>query len=209
MRLLAQTATETLERRLEFAGLPQGWHAIVAIALLGLFLWASVHLYRRERRVGASARIRAILALLRGTVLAVLALIWLQPVIATYTRREIEAPTLLLIDGSASMSLHDRYADETEQRRVRQALGTARANELATLSRAEIVRSVLARDDHRLIRELARNNPVLCYRFGDRIDLVGRYTAAAGSAGSGIEIAAPASAPATDIGAAVRQAVES
>lgn len=209
MRLLAETATETLERRLEFAGLPQGWRAIVAMALLGLILWASVHLYRREQRVGASARIRAILALLRCTLLAVLALIWLQPVIATYTRREIEAPTLLLIDGSASMSLHDRYADETEQRRVRQALGNAQVNELATLSRAEIARSVLARDDHRLIRELVRNNPVLCYRFGDGIDLVGRYTAAAGSGGGRIGIAVPASAPATDIGAAVRQAVES
>ncbi len=209
MRLLAETATETLERRLEFAGLPQGWHAIVAMVLLGLILWASVHLYRRERRVGASARIRASLALLRCTVLAVLALVWLQPVIATYTRREIEAPTLLLIDGSASMSLHDRYTDETEQRRVRQALGNVQANDLTTLSRADVARSVLARDDHRLIRELVRNNPVLCYRFGNGVDLVGRYTAAAGPADDRIGIAAPASAPATDIGAAVRQAVES
>ena len=29
---------------------------------------------------------------------------WLQPVIATYIRREIESPTLLLVDHSASMS---------------------------------------------------------------------------------------------------------
>lgn len=209
MTLLADLATETLERRLEFAGLPQGWHAIAAMVLLGLILWVTVHLYRREQRTGASMRIRVILAVLRCAVLAALAMIWLQPVIAIYTRREIEAPTLLLIDGSASMSLHDRYPDEAEQQRVRQALGNSHAGDLKSSSRADIVGSVLERDDGRLIRELVQNNPVLCYRFGDGLDLVGRYTAATQPADGRIAVAVPASAPATDIGAAVRQAVES
>jgi len=202
-------ATETLERRLEFAGLPQGWHAVAALVLLGLLLFAAVHLYRREQRAGASARTRAFLGLVRCLVLVVLALVWLQPVIATYIRRNIESPTLLLVDGSASMSLRDRYPDEDQRKRVAHILAGQQGDKPESLSRAEIARAALVRDKNRVVRELSQNNPLLIYEFGDRVELTRRYSAASQPANDSLAVVARASAPVTDIGAAVRQAIES
>jgi hypothetical protein len=202
-------ATETLERRLEFAGLPQGWHAVAALVLLALLLYAAAHLYRREQRAGASARIRVLLAFLRCAVLVVLALVWLQPVIATYIRRNIESPTLLLVDGSASMSLRDRYADEDQRKRVARVLAGQQGDKPESVSRADIARTALARDKNRLIRELSQNNPLLIYDFGDRVELIRQYSAASQPAADSFATVARASAPGTDVGTAVRQAVES
>lgn len=206
---LQDMATETLERRLEFSNLPAGWHALAAMALLALLLCMAVHLYRREQRAGAAPRVRAVLAALRCAILMALAMVWLQPVMATYLRREIEAPTLILLDDSASMSLRDRYPDETERQRVRQALATPQNGELTVLSRAEIARAALTRSENRLLHELSRNNPVLVHSFGDRLEPPRRYGAAGQPAMEPFLTDAPASAPATDVGAAIRQAVES
>ncbi len=202
-------AIETLERRLEFTGLPQGWRAVASLILLVLLLYAAIHLYRREQRAGASLRVRAIMAGLRCAVLAALALVWLQPVIARYIRREIEAPTLVLVDASASMSLRDRYPDEAERRRVVAAIGDRQTRDAASMSRDEVIQGILARDDARLIHDLSKNNPVLLHQFGERLGPAHRYAVASRPATGSFSPLAPATAPATDIGAAIRQAVES
>lgn len=206
---LQDMATETLERRIEFAGLPEGWHALAALIVLALLLYAAVHLYRREQRAGASARMRTFLAVLRCAVLLGLAAVWLQPVIATYIRREIESPTLLLVDGSASMSLRDHYPDDGLRERVRQVLTGERDSKPESAARAEIARAALCRNDCRALRELARGNPLLLYQFGDRLQLLNRYPASGRPNAAQLEAIARASAPSTDVGAAIRQAVES
>ncbi|GMU23653.1 MAG: hypothetical protein AMXMBFR13_37310 [Phycisphaerae bacterium] len=231
-------AADVLEQRIEFARLPHGWAAVGAIVLLILLLNLVVFLYRREQRTGASPRRRMLLAGLRCTVILVLALVWLEPVLATYVHRTIESFTLLLVDHSASMGLHDRYPDPAEAGRVDAALAgatpaTQPAAAAADLSRADLVEKLLARDDARLLRELAERNTVQVFRFADKLTPVGQVTAGGEitpdsgpdgipaatrpvdhleGSGTPSELLHRADSPlgaATDIGRAVRQAVES
>jgi len=59
-----------------------------------------------------------LLAGIRGTVLLLIAVVWLEPVLATYISRTIESVTLLLVDGSASMGLKDTYPDPQDLQRA-------------------------------------------------------------------------------------------
>ncbi len=201
-------AADTIDRRLEFAHLPQGWAAVGSVVLLLLLTGAVVTLYRFETRSGVSPRTRFILAGLRCLVVLLLAAIWLEPVLATYITRRIESQTLVLLDQSASMSVKDRYPDAAEAERVRRVLGSG-GNGVGEASRAEIVQHVLSSDGERLLREMAGANPVRLYGFGDRLSDLGTVAGDAQAvATSQPQEAPPASQPATDIGRAVRQAVE-
>lgn len=223
-------AADMIERRLEFAALPQGWAAVAAIIfgiLVVQFVWL---LYRRERRAGASWRVRAILAGLRCAALGVLALVWLEPIIATYIHRESEARTIVLVDASASMGLRDRYAEEREADRAAALASRLPGIEPSNATRAELVAAVLAGEQSGLLRQLAERNSVELYQFGDRLLPLGqvirdgRFQVAEDKAPSPGDPAKPlasaneggpvrtrlaqADAPATDLGRAVRQAVE-
>src|SRR5215510_14380951 len=101
MTLLATVSQES-RTAFEFAGLPEGWGRLMALALLVGLCYAVVWLYRREGRAGASLRVRAGLAVLRCAVLLLLAAIWLEPVVATYVKRTLRATTVVLVDASAS-----------------------------------------------------------------------------------------------------------
>ena len=173
-------AVDTIERRLEFANLPEGWAAVGLIALLAGLLFAVVYLYRHEQRAGASMRARTFLAGLRCSVLVLLGVIWLEPVLATYIHRSIEAVTLLLVDGSASMSLRDPYPRPDDAERVGRALAGIEGADATAMSRADIMRAVLGRGDAKVLDELAANNPVEVYRFGDRLISLGRLPAGIG-----------------------------
>jgi hypothetical protein len=223
-------ASEIIEHRLELAGLPHGWPAVASVVLLGILLYVVVLLYRREQRAGATAGMRALLATLRCSVVLLIAMIWLQPIIATYIRRDIQSPTLLLVDGSASMSLRDRYPDQTERQRVIKALDHSNDADPGAMTRARIAQALLAQSDEQLLRELSAGNPVLLYQFGNKLTALGEFSAASWGmsdsrqARPGLAAEAQdrtpatqpvflaplsqATAPATDIAAVVRQAVE-
>lgn len=237
--LLAAAETR-LEQRLEFARLPGGWGAVATVvALLGL-LYVVFFLYRREQRAGASMRRRMGLATLRALVILTLAVVWLEPVLATYIHRRVESFTLVLLDASASMGLHDRYPNAADAQRVERALAGTDAPSVAELTRAQVAAEVLGREKGRLLRELAERNAVQVFGFADRLMPVGQVGPAGelvvvkaegsgfgdqgserGVAGAGAGVSASsrpaggwfsapfsASGPATDIGRAVRQAVE-
>src|SRR5262245_2477384 len=91
-------AADSIEHRVELAHLPQGWMALLSIVALLLVLATVVYLYRQEQRAGAGVRMRFFLAGLRCAVLLLLAGVWLQPILATYIHRKIEASTLVLVD---------------------------------------------------------------------------------------------------------------
>ena len=115
-------AADTLERRLEFARLPSGWSGVGLIVLTVFLILAVLHLYHREQRTGASTQMRFSLAALRILVILTIATIWLEPIVATYIHRRIDARTLVLVDGSASMGMRDRYLNPSERDRVLKAL---------------------------------------------------------------------------------------
>ncbi len=214
-------AADTIERRLEFAHWPQGWLALGSIVLCLMMLYAVVFFYRREYRAGASPAVRAFLASTRCLVIILLAVIWLQPVLATYINRKIESLTLLLVDGSASMSMRDRYPNPVDAQHVEKALEGVSGADATQMTRAELTESLLTRDQEKLLQQMAGNNPVQIYQFGDKLtrlaEVRGGKEGERGRGGEGANASQPtderelatARAPATDIGRAVRQAIES
>ena len=136
-------ALETVERRLEFARVPSGWAGIAAIALFAVLLASVLFLYAHEQRSGASPRMRRGLAALRCATLGVLALVWLEPVLATYLHRRTDAYTLVLVDSSASMSLPDRYADPAESARVGKVLEDAGRPAAGAMTRWAVATALL------------------------------------------------------------------
>jgi len=163
-QLVAQADRTTVERRLEFAALPEGWTAVASLAVVMMLCWAVLWMYRREGRRGASATVRTGLALLRCVVILSLAAVWLQPVLATYLHKWIDSYCIVLIDDSSSMDLSDRYRMEREVNLVNDALGAA--VELP-IRRADVVGRLLGRDEGRFISDLADRNRVKVYTFSD------------------------------------------
>ncbi|HEY3243525.1 MAG TPA: hypothetical protein VGM03_09255 [Phycisphaerae bacterium] len=152
--LLASSADRVrIERRLEFAAVPEGWLALGGVVLLALLCWAVVWLYRREARRGASPRVRTVLAVLRCLVLVLCAVVALQPIIATYITRWIDSYTVVLVDESASMDLRDapdvHGSGGAPQRRLDQ------------------VDKLLSSDQQRFLRGLTANNRTSVYGFSD------------------------------------------
>ncbi len=231
-------AADTLERRLEFARLPSGWASVGLVVLTAVLILAVFHFYHREQRTGASTRLRFTLAGLRVLVILTIATIWLEPVLATYIHRRIDARTLVLVDGSASMGMRDRYLNPEERDRVLKALPPDAAADPAALTRAEVLAATLTRDNADTLRELAAANPVAIYHFGEQLNTLGtleprglgsQTTAASRPASTAPADDDPALAapgwrsrvaaalpdgilsthePATDISRAVRQAIE-
>jgi hypothetical protein len=174
MAALNILAVESVERRLEFARLPSGWASIAAIVTLSILLLAVVFFYTHEQRSGASVRVRRLLAGMRCMVIVLLAVIWLEPILATYLHRRSDAYTLVLLDSSASMSLPDRYADPTEAVRVQKVLDTLSEREASHPSRWALVREVIGGKGRRLLEGLAAKNSVRVMRFGDTPAVLGQ-----------------------------------
>lgn len=227
---LNMLAAESIERRLEFARLPAGWAAVASVVALALMLLAVLFFYTHEQRSGASARVRRWLAALRCSAILVLAVIWLEPILATYLHRRSEAYTLVLLDTSASMSLPDRYAEPAEALRVQRVLDRLRQSDAGVADRWALVRELVAGPDRRLLEGLAASNSVKVVRFGDTPSVLGELEVDRPDSGSSRRSAAsrpddPASSsgeslraslaaarpdmPTTDLGRAVRHAVES
>ncbi|MGB9626959.1 MAG: hypothetical protein ACPMAQ_19060, partial [Phycisphaerae bacterium] len=167
--ILADSLTE---HRLEFARLPQHWSALLALFVLLAMLYAVVWFYRHEARTGATAGGRVAMAVLRCLLIALLAGIWVEPILATYIHRTIESYTLVLADGSASMQLADRYADPTEAARVRRFLSGSRsaASRPAAeppLRRDALQEELLSRNSEEWLRALAARNRVRLWQYGD------------------------------------------
>lgn len=143
----------------ELANMPEGWLRVCGLLLLTGLAYAVVWLYQRESRAGAGLRVRMVLAALRCAVLVVLAVVFLEPVLATYTRRIVRSSVVVLVDRSASMSILDAASDE--------------AGEQTRRSRQEQVLALLAGDGQRWLRRLAERNQLAVYAFGDQTMRIG------------------------------------
>lgn len=172
------------EARFEFQSWPEGAAALAGLALLIALIGGSAWLYAREGRAGISMRRRAVLATVRGLVLLLLAVIWLEPVIARYVHRWIDAYTLVLIDTSASMDLVDRYRDADSAARVRAAVGRAASgpaagqgsggeadDDVPSVRRSELVQRLLEDGDRAFLKALTERNRVRILTFSDNADV--------------------------------------
>ncbi len=157
MSLLA-TITEQQYSTPELAGLPEGWWRLLGLLVIGGLGCAIFWFYRREARVGAPAALRVGLGCLRSVVVLLLVIVWLEPVIATYTIRTITASVVVLTDVSASMGTVD--ADRAA------SLGAQEAT--PRVSRIGRVAQLLEANDHAWLRRLGARNELLWYTFGER-----------------------------------------
>ena len=148
--LVAQTTEQQLSE-FDLAGMPGAWMRLGGLLLIAAAAFLVFWLYRREARVGASARLRMTLATLRTLVILLLALVWLEPVIATYSIRTVAAHVVVLADVSASMSIAD--TDDVED-------GATRVERAAKL---------MNKNQFNWLKRLAAGNELSVYAFGDRL----------------------------------------
>ncbi|MGQ0614005.1 MAG: hypothetical protein ACT4PV_09740 [Planctomycetaceae bacterium] len=194
---------EGAQTAFEFARLPRGAAALALLLLLAAVVAAVIWIYRREG--SAAPRVKFTLATLRSLVLLSLVLLLLEPVLAVDQVETIQKSTLVLLDESLSMSTQDRYKDPQARARLKAAFDV----EPGTLTRAALLDRALRNSG--LLAMLARQNPVLVYRFADEATLLGALPQGAGAAEAlpPLDPAARArGAKGTDLAGAVRQAVE-
>lgn len=171
------TITERHSESVELAGLPGGWMRLLAflalVALCAVVMW----LYRREQRSGTSAILRRSLAVIRCLVILLLACVWLEPVVATYTTRIIAARVITLIDRSGSMAVADAAEGDAEQTRIDRVAKLLSAEDAdfakqnGSLSDAA-ARPWLAKPDHAWLKRLAARNDLTMYAFGEHVTAV-------------------------------------
>ncbi len=166
---IAQVQRTITEQRFEFASLPTGWWAVGGLVLLVALTWAIFAMYRTEGRRGASLGMRMFLASLRGLVVLTLAAVLIEPVLATYIHRWIDSYCIVLLDDSSSMDLRDRYPDTEVASRVKSVLPPG---ESLPVRRADILQSVLERNEAALMNGLSENNRVKVFTFSDIPKLV-------------------------------------
>jgi hypothetical protein len=99
-------------------------------------------------------------------VIGLLAMIWLEPVLATYLHRVIDSYTIVLVDTSSSMDLADRYRDPDDIANVRAVAPDAGRE---PVRRGAIVERMLTRDDRAFLAELAERNRVKVFQFSDEL----------------------------------------
>ena len=171
--------------------------AAVAFAVFALGVGT---LYRRDGP-GLAPPVRRGLAGLRVLVVAALAVMLLEPVLVVERTDEVSSNLVVLVDGSDSMGLTDRFPESAAARALARRLGAADEGELGQLTRAELARRALDGD---LVEYLADGGArrVHVHAFGDRFRL-DELTGSADAAGA----LTPASRRYTAIGTALAQAV--
>ncbi|MBX3395064.1 MAG: hypothetical protein KF841_06815 [Phycisphaerae bacterium] len=213
-----EVSTVSSESRIELARWSADNALLIGGILSALAIYAVWWMYRREARGTLSKGMRWSLAAARVIVLLMLGLIGLEPVIVRYEHRRIDAQTIVLIDDSASMSLHDSYRNDADARRVVRVVG-----EIADdgILRSAVGERLLTSGSRGLLRLLAAENSVKLFSFGDSLTYRGEIRrataqpdggdAAAGSRRESLTSGAlklTAAEPATDVGAAIRGAVD-
>ncbi len=193
MRILGAISEERL-RVFELGRAPEGWSGLLLLGVLAALGYAVVWFYRREARAGASLPVRIGLAGLRCAVILLLAGIWLDPSIATYTRQTIRATVAVLVDDSASMSIADAFAPPGGVEAPSPGETIADRPAADPRPRIERVADFLSRNDGQWLQRLATRNELRLYSFGERAAPLVMPLAAAQSA--------------TDLGQALTRALE-
>jgi hypothetical protein len=167
-----------------FPGMPDNPAVLlVAMASLGVLLWLTIRNYRREASV--RPRIRLAIAAVRMAILLLLFLTFLLPALMIRFERIHTSAVLVLLDDSLSMRWKDRYTDDKAAAALAQLVSVP-ADRLTgedRVSRTEAVRLALARDQGALAR-LAKDHPLLVYRFG-RMAGEAAYVESLGESGDG------------------------
>lgn len=184
--------------RFEWGNLPRGESGLTIVIAAALLVFLTVSLYRREGQ--APVWRKGLLAALRLLALAAVALVLLEPRLAVDLERTVEGHTIVLWDTSLSMSLPDRYQDEVRKRQLADAAGLADVRDLEALTRHQLALRIVERA--RLLPSLAAKNRTAVYAFDTEV------TELPNAAIAGIPSDVAPKGAATDLGTAVRRALE-
>jgi hypothetical protein len=144
----------------EFASLPHGSAALVALLFVVAIVAGIFWIYRREG--SAPARAKVVLSVLRSLVLVAAFLVVLEPVLRVDQVEEVDKGTILLLDDSLSMTTRDRYLDPVARARLANALEEP---EPSRFLRFQLVNAILRGEG--AAHRLARQNEVYLFRFAD------------------------------------------
>lgn len=201
------------ELRLEFSSFPSGGLGFVVLLGLVAMLAIVIVAYRRDAH-RLSPRRRFVLAALRtGAVLAAFALL-LEPNLVAVKRDVRPGSTIILVDTSQSMTHKDPYRRAPSIAQSWRKMGVKNPS---TETRINLVSKLLAKEDQKLLRDLAGDNDVYVYGFHSGLEPLGVFELETGEpeeeteAQPGAELdleQLKATGRFTNIGLAVRSALE-
>ena len=151
---------EFVFRRLEepfpffWGQLPESFWLIALILVMAIALVYVVLMYAKDAR-GVGAGWASFLGVLRLSVYAILAFVFLLPAVQTYVRTESESKVIVVYDVSGSMQTSDD-------------LPTGRTDERLT-TRQELVLRFLRDKKADFVNRLVATNPVTAYRMGTKL----------------------------------------
>ena len=151
------SAQTYVEETFRFLQLPPLWVLVLVVlpATVAFAWWSYSGLTRLERPT------RVALSSLRWLALLVCCLLLFQPAFETTTYRKTKNQVHVLVDDSASMQRRDRYPAAEQQAALQELVAM---DALAGKTRAELVRSVLDRDDG-LLQKLGESHDVRLFRM--------------------------------------------
>jgi len=125
-------------------------------------VYLTVRSYRREGDAPRKAKV--VLATIRIVVIALALAILFRPAVVMQFARTLHSSVVVLIDDSLSMSFKDGYSERKDlQEGLSKTLGVGR-EEIGRLSRSELLRRALTRNDGTMDR-LAKDHPLVLMRF--------------------------------------------
>jgi hypothetical protein len=213
--LLAQASTSEAHTEFAWTNMPAGVGIFLLIIAIVAVLYGVFYLYQRELDT-ASRGVKVVLAVLRAAVLITLAVIFLGPSMIRVTERTVHPTMVIARDASQSMNTVDRYNDSASAAMVASIAGMS-PEDLATAmpTRAALVDAAIGRDDHKLLRDLARKGRLRVVDFAQQSNLVETRPPDTSdlSAGEVPEVKPlpplKAEGRGTDITSAIREAVQS
>ncbi|MCD4699358.1 MAG: hypothetical protein K8R91_02150, partial [Phycisphaerae bacterium] len=144
-----------------FAAEYNNWIILGLFVVFSALVVLTVVCYLREG--DTRRRTKMTIAGIRIAVIVLILTLLFQPGLLLRYKKNHYSTVVVLVDDSLSMSLRDRYADAPLRSALADKLGVSR-DELDSLTRAEIVRRILTRQQGPLA-ELAKDHPLVLLRF--------------------------------------------
>jgi von Willebrand factor type A domain len=165
-------APANAKAELLWTNLPASWGVFVLIAVVAAIVYAVFAVYRREME-SCPLWVRTLLAALRAGVVLLLACIFLGPAVVYLQNRLVQPTIVLARDASQSMNTADSYSDPAAAKIVAAALGKSEsAIPEAKPTRVEIVNTLLASYNLRLLDTLARKGKIQACDIADQVSHV-------------------------------------
>ena len=139
---------------------------------LALVFWV-VYQYRREQTTSGR---RILLAVMRCLLFAVVVGVLCAPSLVLQRNRVEGSRVALLLDTSLSMNEKDTYEDEGLMASLMRGAGLSSEDELESLSRLDLARALLVRNDGAALRELSGKHGIEVLAFDDNVTSVGLAT---------------------------------